>query len=169
MVRTALFVLVFAALSGAVLAQEPSSSGNVGGAAQAAAQSNARTTVQAAAQPISGEVTAAESAMTGADWKTAEAKLGPYLATHPEDARALFDAGYVADSQNRLDDAEALYRRSIEADRQRFLAHLSLGLLLARRGKEAEARPELLAATTLDAGDDRIRVEGSCMAGSGAD
>ena len=51
------------------------------------------------------EVTAAEAAIAGSDWKTAEAKLDPWLVSHPEDARALFDAGYVADAQNRLDDA----------------------------------------------------------------
>ena len=150
MVRTAFFVLVFAALSGALFAQEPTSSSDGGNAAQAAAQAGGRDSQK----PIANEVTAAEAAISGADWKTAAAKLDAYLVTHPEDARALFDAGYVADSQNRLDDAEALYRRSIEADHKRFEAHLSLGLLLAREGKEAEARTELLAATTLDAGED---------------
>ena len=54
--------------------------------------------------------------------------------------------------QNRLDDAAALYRRAIAADPKSFEAHLSLGLLLARQGKLAEARPELAAATTLDPG-----------------
>lgn len=152
MVRTALFVLVFAAFSGAVFAQDSSSSSSAGAGSNAggSAQADANT----AAQPVAGEVTAAEAAIAGADWKTAATKLDAYLATHPEDARALFDAGYVADSQNRLADAEGFYRRSIEADRKRFEAHLSLGLLLAREGKEDEARPELLAATTLDAGVD---------------
>ena len=67
------------------------------------------------------------------DWKTAEAKLDPWLTTHPSDARALFDAGYVADAQNRLDDAVNLYRRATVADPKSFEAHLSLGLLLARQ------------------------------------
>ena len=34
-----------------------------------------------------------------------------------------------------------------------FEAHLSLGLMLARQGKFAQARPEVAAATTLDPGD----------------
>ncbi|MGB7264489.1 MAG: tetratricopeptide repeat protein [Terracidiphilus sp.] len=106
----------------------------------------------ATAQPASGEVAAAEAAIAASDWKTAEAKLDSYLIAHPTDARALFDAGYVADAQNRLDDAAALYRRAIAADPKSFEAHLSLGLLLARLGKPAEARPELAAATTLDPG-----------------
>jgi len=94
----------------------------------------------------------AEAAITRSDWKTAEAKLDPWLANHPDDARALFDAGYVADAQNRLDDAVTLYRRSTVADPRSFEAHLSLGLLLARQGQLVDARPELLAATTLDPG-----------------
>ena len=59
----------------------------------------------------------------------------------------------MADAQNRLDDAAGLYRRAIAANPKSFEAHLSLGLLLARQGKPAEARPELVAATTLDPGE----------------
>ena len=59
----------------------------------------------------------------------------------------------MADAQNRLDDAAGLYRRAIEANPKSFEAHLSLGLLLARQSKSAEARPELAAATTLDPGE----------------
>jgi len=106
-----------------------------------------------ASQPISEQVAEAEAAIVQSDWKAAEAKLDAWLAAHPADARALFDAGYVADAQNRLDDAAVLYRRSVDANPQSFEAHLSLGLLLARMGKLAEARPELAAATALDPGD----------------
>jgi len=101
------------------------------------------------AEPVSD----AEAAIVKSDWKTAEARLEPYLAAHPEDGRALFDAGYVADAQNRLDDAAGFYRRAARANGRSFEAHLSLGLLLARQDKPAEARPELRAATTLDPGD----------------
>jgi len=105
-----------------------------------------------ASPPLSAAVASAESAIAASAWKTAEAKLDIYLAAHPADARALFDAGYVADAQNRLDDAAVLYRRAVAADPNSFEAHISLGLLLARQDKLAEARPELLAATTLDPG-----------------
>ena len=71
-------------------------------------------------QPVPGDVAAAEAAIAASDWKTAEAKLDSYLAAHPSDARALFDAGYVADAQNRLDDAASLYRRAIAADPNRL-------------------------------------------------
>lgn len=103
--------------------------------------------------PVAPEVADAEAAIVKSDWKSAEAKLTPYVATHPQDARALFDAGYVADAQNRIEDAAALYRRAVEANPKSFEAQLMLGLLLARQGKLSDARPALAAATTLDAGD----------------
>ncbi len=101
---------------------------------------------------VSEQVTAAEAAIAASDWKTAEAKLSPWVAANPNDARALFDLGYVADAENRLDDAAGFYRRAIAADPKSFEAHLSLGLLLARQGKPDEARPELATATALDPG-----------------
>lgn len=100
-----------------------------------------------------GPVAEAEAAIAQRDWKTAESKLDAWLTTHGTDARALFDAGYVADEQNRLDDAAGLYRRAAQADPKRFETHLLLGMLLARQGNLDEARPELMAATTLDPGD----------------
>jgi len=109
-------------------------------------------TVATEPQPPSDAVLAAEAAIGRADWKTAEAKLNPWITAHDTDARALFDAGYVADAQNRIEAAEALYHRAIAAHPNALEAHLSLGLLLAREQKTAEARPELEAATRLDGG-----------------
>jgi len=106
-----------------------------------------------AAQPVSPEVADAEAAIVKSDWSAADARLTRWVAAHPTDARALFDAGYVADAQNRLDDAAGLYQRAIQADPESFEAHLSLGLLLARQGRTEDARTELSAATTLDPGD----------------
>ncbi len=105
----------------------------------------------AEAQP-SSQVLAAESAIAGNDLKTAQSSLESYVAAHPNDERALFDLGYIADAENRLDDAADLYRKAIAANPKSFEAHLSLGLLLAREGKPDEARPELVTATTLDPG-----------------
>jgi len=107
----------------------------------------------AADQPPSQAVLDAEAALAKADWKTAEDKLSPWLAAHPGDARALFDAGYAADAQGHLDDAAGFYRRAVQANPNSFEAHLSLGLLLARQQKLAEARLELGSATRLDPGD----------------
>jgi tetratricopeptide (TPR) repeat protein len=145
--RSAFFVLVLALAPASVVILAQSSS--TGTAARLPPPGAPTET----SQPIPAEVAAAEAAIAISDWKTAEAKLSPWLATHPSDARALFDAGYVADAQNRLDDAAALYRRAIDADPKSFEAHLSLGLILARQDKLVEARPELIAATELDPGE----------------
>jgi Tfp pilus assembly protein PilF len=103
-------------------------------------------------QPLPSEVAEAEAAISNSNWSVAEAKLSPWLAAHPTDARALFDAAYVADAQNRLEEAATLYRRAVEANPRSFEARVEFGLLLARQGKLAEASPELAAATQLDPG-----------------
>jgi len=126
---------------------------SAGGFAQTGAPKQPTQTAPAEVQPVSTEVAEAEAAIVKSDWKTAETKLDSWLATHPTDARALFDAGYVADAQNRLDDAAGLYRRAVTADPKSFEARLLLGLLLARQGKLPDARTELLAATKLDPGE----------------
>ena len=137
MLHIAYFVLLLALLSGGASSFSQESSSNPEGLVPAVTPSDA------AAIPVSEQVTAAEAAIANSDWKAAEAKLTVWLATHPGDARALFDAGYVADAQNRLDDAEGLYRRAVEVNPQSLEAHLSLGLLLARQNKPAEAHPEI--------------------------
>jgi len=120
-----------------------------GQAAPAAAQS----AESSAAQPAAPEVAEAEAAIVKSDWKTAEAKLSAYLVAHPDDARALFDAGYAADALNQVDQAAAYYQRAVKANPKSFEAQLSLGLLLARQGKLDEAKPALEAATQLDPGE----------------
>ena len=150
MLRFTFSVLLCLSISGAITAIAQDSSSNSGAQPSGAAPS---TTIQSGTQSPSDQVAAAEAAIAGSDWKTAEAKLASWLTAHPNDARALFDAGYVADAQNRLEDAAGLYRRAITANPESFEAHLSLGLLLARLGRPAEARPALIAATELDPGE----------------
>jgi len=145
--RFAFFLLLCASISGATTGFAQDSSSTSG------AQPSGITQTEPGVQSPSAQVLAAETAIAASDWKTAEAKLDPWLATHPNDARSLFDAGYVADAQNRLDDAATLYRRATAANPKSFEAHLSLGLLLARQGNPAQAQPELLAATKLDPGE----------------
>ena len=153
LLRLAFSVLLAALVLGSAPASAQNSSSSAGSAPPPATSApESATTATATSQPVPAEIAAAESAIAASDWKAAEAKLDVYLASHPADARALFDAGYVADAQNRLDDAAVLYRRAVAADPNSFEAHISLGLLLARQDKLAEARPELLAATTLDPG-----------------
>jgi predicted Zn-dependent protease len=145
-----LFVLFSVVACGGFSSFAQDSSSSSGGQVQGVAPESAN---QTEPEPVGAEVTAAETAIASSEWKQAEAKLDAWLLTHPQDARALFDAGYVADAQNRLDDAAGLYRRAVNANPKSFEAHLSLGLMLARQGKPAEARPELVAATKLDPGE----------------
>ena len=144
--HTVFFVLLLA--SATSFAQSPGQDGS-----KENAPSTPETTASSTANPVAPPVAEAEAAIVKSDWKTAEAKLDTWLAAHPSDGRALFDAGYVADAQNRLDDAVNLYRRATVADPNSFEAHLSLGLLLARQNNLADARPELEAATNLDPGE----------------
>jgi predicted Zn-dependent protease len=109
---------------------------------------------------VAPEVVAAEAAIVKSDWKMAESKLAAYLMVHPEDARALFDAGYAADALNELDQAVGYYQRAVKADSKSFEAQLSLGLLLARQGKQDEAKAALGAATQLDAGEAGAEAKG---------
>ena len=129
--------------------------GSVAGFGQSPTQesSSQAPAVDAASQPVSQQVLDAEAAILRSDWEAAEARLMPWLAGHPDDARALFAAGYVADAQNRLDDAADLYHRAAKANPKSLEAHLSLGLLLARQEEFVEARTELIAATTLEPGE----------------
>jgi len=151
--RFALFALLTALVVRSTPALAQNSSSSAGSAPPPASSTPASASAAAPTpQPVPAEVAAAEAAIAASDWKTAEAKLDPYLAAHPSDARSLFDAGYVADAQDRLDDAAALYRRAIAAEPNSFEAHISLGLLLARQNKPSEARPELVIATTLGPG-----------------
>jgi len=138
-IRFTFFALLFATVT-------------IAGFGQDFAQNQEKQAPAAAPEPISEEVAGAEAAIVKSDWKTAETTLEAWLAVHPTDARALFDAGYVADAQNRLDDATELYRRAVEANPQSFEAHVELGLLLARQNNTSDARPELARATELDAG-----------------
>lgn len=120
--------------------------------AQDAAPARDVPSVDASQEAVSPEIAKAEAALAKNDWKTAEPVLDAWIAGHPNDTRALFDAGYAADAQGRNDDAVALYKRAVAADSKNFNAQISLGLLLARMGKPAEARPALWAATELDPG-----------------
>jgi tetratricopeptide (TPR) repeat protein len=149
-VRRLLFCLLFCTLLTAlpsVWAQEASSAPVKPEAQDKPAAAAPRDEVAASA-----EIAQAEAAMIKRDWKTAEPILNAWLAIHPSDARALFDSGYLADAQGRNDDAAGLYSKAIDANPKSFEARVSLGLLLARMGKPAEARPALWAASQLDPG-----------------
>lgn len=92
----------------------------------------------------------AEAAIDTKDFDQARNLLDTYLSAHPDDARALFDRGYVEDAQGHDDAAAGFYRKAIPADAKQFESRLALGLILARQGKSQDAREQLDAATKLD-------------------
>jgi predicted Zn-dependent protease len=83
------------------------------------------------------------------NYTKARSLLLPWLAAHPDDARALFDLAYLEDAENHPDAAVADYKKSIDADPKRFESRLSYGLLLAREGHPQEAQEQLTRAVTL--------------------
>jgi tetratricopeptide (TPR) repeat protein len=92
---------------------------------------------------------AAESKIEQRDFDGARPLLEKYLSQKPDDARALFDLGYVEDAGGHVDAAAADYRKAIAADPKQFEARLALGLLLAHQGKYDEAREQVEQASRL--------------------
>ncbi len=91
----------------------------------------------------------AEAKLDAEDYPGALRLLLPYLLAHPADARARYDLGYAEDAEGNAQGAEEDYRKAAAADPEQFEAHASLGLLLARAGRGADAVPELEAAAKL--------------------
>jgi predicted Zn-dependent protease len=91
----------------------------------------------------------ASEALDKHDYPTALKLLTTLTEKSPNDAHLLYDLAFTQDALDQTSSAEASYRRSIAADPNYFDPHLSLGLLLARSGKLAEAHAELTTATTL--------------------
>jgi tetratricopeptide (TPR) repeat protein len=94
-----------------------------------------------------------ESAIESKNYTVATGRLELYLSANPQDARALFDRGFVEDAQGNTDGAEDWYRKAVAADPKQFEAHMALGLLLAAKGDERDnqaAREQLYAAAQLE-------------------
>jgi tetratricopeptide (TPR) repeat protein len=92
---------------------------------------------------------AAETRIEQKDFAGARPLLEKFLTSHPSDARALFDLGYVEDADGHDEAAAVDYRKAIAADPKQFEARLALGLLLAHQEKYDEAREQLQQATVL--------------------
>ena len=104
------------------------------------------TATAAADDPLSQ----AEAAIDTKDFARAKTLLDTYLSAHRNDARALFDRGYVEDTQEHDDSAASYYQKAIAADPKQFESRLALGLILARQGKQQNAHEQLEAASKLD-------------------
>lgn len=106
-------------------------------------------------------VTLADSLNGQKDYAKAEAELRAVLEDDPDDLLVLNNLGYnLADQGRKLEEAEAMVRRAIELDAAERLRNGnaeaesgvyldSLGWVLFRRGKLADARTVLEKATTL--------------------
>ena len=110
-----------------------------------AAATQAKPAQDANATPLAD----AEGNIALQNYTKARGLLLPWLSAHPNDARALFDLGYLEDAENHPDAAIAAYKKSIDADPKRFESRLSYGLLLAREGHPQEAQEQLTTAVTL--------------------
>jgi tetratricopeptide (TPR) repeat protein len=94
-----------------------------------------------------------ESAIEAKNYTLASGSLDILLSAHPNDARALFDRGYLDQAQGHSDTAEDWYRKAIAADPKQFESRLALGLLLAAKGDPGDdqaARDQLQVAVTLE-------------------
>jgi predicted Zn-dependent protease len=96
---------------------------------------------------VSPELAAIEDKIDAKQFDAAKPPLLHYLEAHANDARALFDLGYLNEATDQSEAAESEYRKAIAADPQQFESRLALGLLLARQDHMAEARDQLQAAT----------------------
>ena len=99
---------------------------------------------------ITDPVCQAEGNIATQNYDGARGLLLPWISAHPQDARAVFDVGYVEEAQGHDDGAAADYRKSIALDPKQFGPHLSLGLLLARKEQPQQAREQLDAAVALE-------------------
>lgn len=105
--------------------------------------------VEEASSETAPEVAQAEGEIQKADYSAAQTLLQKYLATHSDDYLAWFDLGYVYKATGQPDNAIEAYRKSIAAKPEVFESNLNLGILLARRGDNAEAAKYLKVATQL--------------------
>jgi Tfp pilus assembly protein PilF len=123
------------------------------------AQLPAGTTDASATQTITTDPlrTQAAEALEHQDYPAAFKLLTTLTVKYPTEAPLLYDLGYVEDARDNDADATIAYQRSIAADPNFFPPHLALGLLLARTGKQADARAELTKATTLTTDDPALK------------
>jgi len=91
----------------------------------------------------------AATAISRSQLAHAEELLNSVLATSPNDADALNLLGVVRAKQNRITDAEQLFRRAISSLQSHVGAHINLAELLISRDRAEEAMPILLRAYKL--------------------
>ena len=123
-----------------VAAQLPAGTSDASSTSQSAPPVQDALRSQAADAIERGDMPAALKLLTSLDEK------------EPENAGVLFNLGSAQDALDQPGPAEESYRHAIRLNAAYLEPHLALGLLLARTSHPAEARGELLAATTSDGG-----------------
>jgi Flp pilus assembly protein TadD len=88
---------------------------------------------------VAPEVRQAEAAIEKQDYAAAEKLLLPAVAANPKDSTAWYDLGYVYKATKRRPEAIDAYTKCLAIKPDIYQATLSLGLLLAQDGKDAEA------------------------------
>jgi len=101
------------------------------------------------ADPNLDRLADAANAIGGNQFAHAEELLNSVLATSPNDADALNLLGVVRAKQNRIADAERLFRRAISSLQSHVGAHINLAELLISHDRSEEAMPILLSAHKL--------------------
>jgi len=110
--------------------------------------------------PQAALIQQANDALAASDFAAALKILTGLNTQLPNNPEVLYDLGLTIEAlgpevtgatapESKAPTAESYYRQSITANPQFSAAHVALGLLLARTGRSAEARSELLTATTL--------------------
>ncbi|HEX4019957.1 MAG TPA: tetratricopeptide repeat protein [Acidobacteriaceae bacterium] len=95
----------------------------------------------------------AEDAIVRGDMQQAMTLLNSSLALQPNNARALYDRGYVEEHLQHADAAIADFQKAIVADPKQYEAYAALGRLDVDQGKLDDARKQLDAAVMLTPAD----------------
>lgn len=134
---------VLAGLTGIVLAQEPALP------AGTTSVDSAATATPATANGRPDLAAQAEDAIVRGEMQKALTLLDSALAITPNNARLLYDRGYVEQSLQHTEAAIADFQKAIVVDPKQYGAYAALGRLYASQGRLASARAQLEAATTL--------------------
>ncbi len=102
--------------------------------------------------PQSATMQSANAALEAGDWDKAVKLLAPLAAANPSDSHVLYDLGSAQDALDQTSAAEQSYRAAILDDGGYLEPRVALGLLLARNGRMADARQELVAAVGIKDG-----------------
>ncbi len=110
-----------------------------------------------APSPQATQIAAANAALDAHDYAKAATLLAPLAAANPKDAHILYDLASAQDQLDQKPVAEQSYRAAIADDPTFLDPHIALGLLLARNGRFADARDELIAVKTVSSDDNPLK------------